>query len=290
MKGELVREFSDWFAGYLRPFEEGDEELRRNTRLKKEHTRRVRAEITGLGRELELEEADLLLADTLALFHDLGRFEQYSRYRTFVDRDSEDHAALGVKILKEHRVLAGLEERTSELILKAVSYHNRVLLPEEESPRCLFFTRLLRDADKLDIWKVVTDYYQRKDPARDRAIELGLPDTPGFSPEVGEALLQKEIVRADLLRNLNDFKLLQVGWVYGLNFPASFERVRRRGYLEIIRRYLPRTKEIDRLFKMAGDYLRDKARDHKTGRPFPSDCLIEAGTRTAITNPGEQYR
>jgi len=252
---EHLNKFEKWFAGYLRPFQEGDEELRRNTLLKKEHTRRVRDEITGLGRELGLPEEDMRIADTLALFHDIGRFEQYSRYRTFVDRDSEDHAALGVKILDQHRVLAGLEERTRELILKAISYHNRVSLPEEESPSCLFFTRLLRDADKLDIWKVVTDYYRRKDPARDRAIELGLPDTPGFSPEVGEALLQKEIVRADRLRNLNDFKLLQVGWVYGLNFPPAFERVRRRGYLDIIRRYLPTTEEIDRIFGMARDHL-----------------------------------
>ncbi len=250
-----LKKFEKWFGGYLRPFEAGDEEIRRNTRLKKEHTRRVRGEIADLGRELGLPEEDLLLADTLALFHDLGRFEQYSRYRTFVDRDSEDHAALGVKILEEHRVLAGLEGKTRELILKAVFYHNRASLPEEESPEVLFFTRLLRDADKLDIWKVVTDYYQRSDPARDRAIEIGLPDTPGFSPEVGEALVRKEIVRSDRLRNLNDFKLLQVGWVYGLNFPPTFERVRRRGYLEIIRRYLPRTKEIDRVLKVAGDHL-----------------------------------
>ncbi len=255
MKGESLREFLEWFAGYLRPFEEGDQELRRNTLLKREHTRRVRAEITDLGRELGLAGEDLLLADVLALFHDLGRFEQYLRYRTFVDRDSEDHAALGVKILKENRVLDRLSPAERELILQAVSYHNRAVLPAEESPRCLFFTRLLRDADKIDIWKVVTDYYSRRDPARDRAIELGLPDTPGFSPEVYQALLQKEIVRADRIRNLNDFKLLQVGWIYGLNFSPAFERVRRRGYLDIIRRHLPQTKEIDRIFRMAGDHL-----------------------------------
>ncbi len=263
MTRERLKKFSEWFAGYLRPFETGDEEVRRNTLLKKEHTRRVRAEITGLGRELGLKKEELLLADTLTLFHDLGRFEQYSRYRTFVDRDSEDHAALGVKILKVNRVLAGLDEETRGLLLKAISYHNRISLPDKESPRCLFFTRLLRDADKLDIFKVVTDYYQRSEPARDRAIELGLPDTPGFSPDVYQALLRREIVRADRLRNLNDFKLLQVGWIYGLNFPPALARVRRRRYLAIIRAYLPRTEKIDRILKMSGDYLREKARSGK---------------------------
>ncbi len=36
-----MKEFEEWFAAYLRPFESGDEEVRRNTLLKKEHTRQV---------------------------------------------------------------------------------------------------------------------------------------------------------------------------------------------------------------------------------------------------------
>ncbi len=259
MTREQMREFEEWFAEYLRPFEAGDEEIRRNTLLKKEHTSRVRTEILYLGRKLKLSPRALLLAETLALFHDLGRFEQYGRYRTFVDRDSEDHAALGVKILKEHRVLDRLDPAEQGLILKAVSYHNRAGLPEEENPECLFFTRLLRDADKIDIWRVVIDYYQRRSSGRDRAIELGLPDTPGVSPEVYGALLRREIVRADRLRNFNDFKLLQVGWVYGLNFAPTFKVVHRRGYLGILRQYLPRTKEIGRVLDMAEAYLRQES-------------------------------
>ena len=42
------------------------------------------------------------------------------------------------------------------------------------------------------------------------------------------------------LKTLNDFKLLQVGWVYDLNFPRTFQMVREHRCLETIREVLPR--------------------------------------------------
>ena len=71
---------------------------------------------------------DLRLAEAIALFHDVGRFEQYARYHTFVDRRSADHAWLGVEILRKEGELDG---STRDLILRTVSYHNRMDLPRD---------------------------------------------------------------------------------------------------------------------------------------------------------------
>jgi len=255
MNKEFVKECRDWFDGYVRSFQSEDRDFQQNIDMKEKHTLRVCDEILSLGKELELNNGDLLLLEILALFHDVGRFEQYNRYRTFVDRDSEDHAALGVKILQEKKVLAGLDEPPRNLILRSISYHNRAALPREETEECLFFTKLLRDADKLDIWKVVTDYYHRKDRRRNVAIELGLPDTPGISQKVYESLMRKEIVDAGHLNNLNDFKLLQIGWLYSINFTPTFHCIKERKYLNIIRKYLPQTKTIDNIFSIVQLYL-----------------------------------
>jgi len=255
MNRELVKECRDWFDGYVRSFRSEDQDFQQNIDMKEKHTLRVCDEILSLGKELELNNGDLFLVEILALFHDVGRFEQYNRYRTFVDRDSEDHAALGVKILQEKKVLAGLDEPPRNLILRSISYHNRAALPREETEECLFFTKLLRDADKLDIWKVVTDYYHRKDRRRNVAIELGLPDTPGISQKVYESLMRKEIVDAGHLNNLNDFKLLQIGWLYSINFTPTFHCIKERKYLNIIRKYLPQTKTIDNIFSIVQLYL-----------------------------------
>ena len=57
----------------------------------------------------------MVLAEIMALFHDIGRFEQYKQYRTFSDYRSEDHAALGVKVIKANRILNGFEPAEAEI-------------------------------------------------------------------------------------------------------------------------------------------------------------------------------
>jgi hypothetical protein len=41
------------------------------------------------------------------------------------------------------------------------------------------------------------------------------------------------------VRTLNDFKLLQISWVYDLNFTESFRMIEERNYLEKLAAALP---------------------------------------------------
>ena len=93
------------FGDYVRRFASDDPIVQENMDLKAEHTRRVCEAILDVGRSLRLSAEDLCLAETSALLHDIGRFEQYRCYRTFADYKSEDHAALGVKVIQTERAL-----------------------------------------------------------------------------------------------------------------------------------------------------------------------------------------
>jgi hypothetical protein len=196
------------------------------------------------------------LAEAIALLHDTGRFEQFARYGTFNDRESADHAALGVRILREKGALAAVDPPERELILRAIAYHNRPVLPTDESERCLLFSRMIRDADKLDIWGVFLDHYARRDS--DEAVIHFLPDTPGFSEKVRRQLIGRSIVNYADITNLNDFKLLQLGWIFDLNFPPSFRRFRERRYMERYREFLPRSEKISEVFAAVEAYLAAK--------------------------------
>ena len=245
-----------WFERYVGTFESKNPEHQRNIDLKKDHTRRVCMEILNIGKSLGLSEGSLYLSEVIALFHDVGRFEQYARYGTFVDLKSEDHGALGVKVLRENLVLNCLDRSTRDTVLRAIAYHNRVSLPDDETEECLFFTRLLRDADKLDIWRVVTDYYRNGE--RIGIIELGLPDSPEISDDVCADLMAQKMVMVGHLTTLNDFKLLQMAWVYDVNFPITFHLIRERGYLEMIRDALPKSEKISKIYSMVQDYLNNQ--------------------------------
>ena len=255
MENETLDELKKWFDDYVATFKSGDVESDFNVVLKEEHSRRVCREILYIGENLRLSENNLLLAEIMALLHDIGRFQQYTQYRTFVDHLSVNHAEFGVKILREKQTLWRLEELEQDLILRAISYHNRMDLPLDETDRCLMFSRMLRDADKLDIWQVFTDYYAWQGGASDTTIIHNLPDTPGISDRICADLLAGKTARYGDAKNLNDFKLLQVGWIFDINFAPTFRRIQERDYMAVIRNALPQSGQVAQIFSEVQSYL-----------------------------------
>jgi len=256
-------DFKTWFNKYVSEFNLPDQNYQSNIQLKKEHARRVCGEIITVGKSLNLNEGELYFAEALALFHDVGRFEQYTHYGTFADFKSEDHAQLGIRILEENSVLKSLAPSVRDLMKRVISLHNKAEVNPDEEKDCLFYAQLLRDADKLDIFRVVTEYYSNKDFVKNTSIELDLPDTSHISQEVLDDLLSKRIVLSNHIHSLNDFKLLQIGWIYDLNFPRTFQLVKEKQYINKIIDVLPKSKELEKVFSVVFDFLEEKCQAGK---------------------------
>jgi len=248
-----------WFEDYTGQFSSDDPIVQEAMDLKAEHTLRVCDAIMDIGGTLALSGEELCMVEAAGLLHDIGRFEQYRRYRTFLDYRSEDHAALGVKVIKSHRVLRGLEPGAADMLMRLVGYHNRATLPSGEQEAFLFFLKLLRDADKVDIWRVLTEYYRNMESHRNPAIELDFPDSGRISKPVYEALLERRPVQIADLKTLQDFKLFQIGWIYDVHFPRTFQIVRENRYLEILFDTLPQeSKSARQIYARARAYLEAK--------------------------------
>ena len=250
-----LNNLKQWFSEYVHSFYCADPLVQQPLVLKEEHSLRVCHEVMNIGRMLNMTPDNLRLAEVMALFHDIGRFEQVTRYKTFVDGKSENHAELGVKILKQEKTLTALDGDTQKLILKAISYHNRLSVPEDESDICLYFSRLLRDADKLDIFNLVSTYYASVSD-RSTAVELDLPDTPTVSDKVISSICEGKMIDMRQLQSLNDFKLLQMSWVHDINYQPTFQLIFERDYLKKIRNTLPATEEIDHIYSKLISYLK----------------------------------
>jgi hypothetical protein len=234
MKVEHLTSFKKWFSGYVATYYTHDSQHDETIKLKEEHTKRVCTEIVMLGEALNLPPQDMLLAETMALFHDLGRFEQYASYGTFEDATSANHAALGLRELAKHRVLSVCTDTERRLIAKAIGNHNVRILSHDEDERGLFFAKLLRDADKLDIWQVFINYYDSPCDQRNSTIVWGLPDEPMCSPKIVNALRRQEMADTRQMATLNDYKLLQISWVFDVNFAPTFDAVYDRQYVQKI--------------------------------------------------------
>jgi putative nucleotidyltransferase with HDIG domain len=253
--------FRNWFDQYVAGFTAGEDtafDLVTNIQLKKDHSERVVKEMAWMADQLGLDDQARNLAAVMALFHDIGRFEQYARYRTFVDHRSENHAELGVKILQQHGVLDCLPADQADLICRVIAYHNRAALPDDDTEECLFYAKMLRDADKLDIWRVLIDHYQHRSRDDNPAVELGLADTPDISDRVFEHVVNAQIVEARHIKNLNDFKLLQIGWVFDINFLPALQQVKDRDYIDAICQTLPPSDRRTRIKQVAADWFDKK--------------------------------
>ncbi|MEA3281959.1 MAG: HD domain-containing protein [Euryarchaeota archaeon] len=260
--------FHSWFRKYVKCFYSEDPKIQENIRLKEEHTLRVCKEILRLGKALNLNKNALRLADTIALFHDIGRFEQFRTYNTFNDKVSENHATLGLKVLEETDVLSRLTETQRSIAYKAIGYHNVRKLPgpADETPDCLLYSKLLRDADKLDIWLVVTTYYTQRHEHRNPALELELPDTPEYSLCFVEDILNNRVSNSHELKTFNDMKLLQLGWLFDINFTQTFIRIQQRQIIEKIIADLPDTEDIRKIQNHLKEYLNERISE-KIGNP-----------------------
>lgn len=264
MQEEDLVFFKKWFLNYVENFSSSDPLVKANIELKIEHTKRVCKNILLLAKSEKLGKEECRLAEAIALFHDLGRFEQFTKYRTFKDSESENHAALGVKILKKTRVLSRISESEENLILKAIEYHNLMKIPEcvnnssnsgeNDSSELLYYSKLIRDADKLDILKLISKDCEAKEDINP-ALELYLPDTSGCSEPIIKAILNNKMAKIEDVKNRNDIKLLRLSWVFDINFPGTFALLRDFRYLEIIWASLPDTKDVLSVRKYLKAYL-----------------------------------
>lgn len=244
MNKDQFNDLQAWFDAYVIPFRDTDPEGLRNIQLKIDHTRRVcdNMHILVTGEGLSSEES--LLAAAIALLHDVGRFPQYRRWRTFRDSDSDNHARLSIEVIRKQGLLATFATDERLLIEEAVRFHNLLAIPKRlKSPTSLFL-RLIRDADKIDIWRVFMEYFTTPEEQRASATMLGLADLPGVSPVCLEQVTAGKIVRLESVTCINDFKLLLISWVYDLNFSSSYRLVENNDYLQKLAVLLPNRDEI----------------------------------------------
>jgi len=245
----------NWFNLYGDSFSTPVIEDQRNITLKQVHSEHVRKNALRIAQDLGLNSEATALAEAAGLLHDVGRFEQYRQYKTFHDSVSINHGTLGAQVLREQGVLGVLSEHDREMIIRCVSLHNVFIIPSGVDAESLHYVRLVRDADKLDILRVFLDYYNQDEATRAGAVALGLPDTPGYSSEVLSSLMHGNMVKMSQLRTLNDFKLLQLAWLYDLNFKSSFAMVIERDYIRHLSAHLPQTPDIFQAIAILNEYV-----------------------------------
>jgi hypothetical protein len=255
---ETLNNIRDWFVSYARQFLESADahgNQRAMMELKLAHSRRVAAEARGLARDLGWLSADQNTAEALGWLHDTGRFSQMAEFGTFRDGQSLDHARRGHEVILQANLLHQCSPRRIRQILDSVLHHNALRVPEDVHSDSLGFVRLIRDADKLDIFRIFLDavLHNRLDDFPEIAHSVDLHGPP--SPELLAELAAARVPGYRLIRSLHDWKLVQVSWAYDLFYVPARRRMLDRGVLATLAEMLPRTPEIIAIIATATNHL-----------------------------------
>lgn len=233
-----------WFDSYVATYADIPEPGQQNIQLKIDHTKMVCCMMNRLTKGERMSPDECLYASAIALLHDVGRFPQFRRWGTFRDSVSENHARLAIEVIREHGVLAVLDSEERLIVEEAVRFHNLLELPQKYKSPTDIFIRLIRDADKLDIWRVFVEHFEKPEEQRPSAVTLGFPDIPSVSTRCLDQLMSGKVVRLDMVTSVNDFKLLLLSWVFDLNFTSSYQILEDDGFCKKIAEMLPQDIKI----------------------------------------------
>lgn len=248
---------AETFLEILASTENESVEIAHSLNLKLEHTRQV-AKICGqLARANHCTPNDQIFAELLGLCHDLGRFPQFRKYGTFDDTKSINHAYYSVKMVALLPFFSLLTPRDRGLLMASVWLHNYKDLPPSLPPRLHFFASLLRDADRLDIFRIFNNYY-KEGPLPNSPLELSYPDTGKITPAVPEALLQGISPPYQLGHSVQDMRLIKLSWAYNFSTPGAVALFFETGIWESTQQVLPDTPDLQQLLSKMKMYIQKK--------------------------------
>ena len=202
-------------------------------RHKIDHTLRVAGNCEQIAASLAMDEDDVDFAWLLGLLHDIGRFEQVRRYGTFVDSVSVDHAEFGADLLFREGLIGEFPVRSPtvdrlNLLETAIRLHNKLALPSGLDERTRVFCDLIRDADKVDIFRVVLELPFE---ARIGSSKGLIGEADEASEAVMECVYQHRCVPRAARKTRFDGHISHCCMAFELMFAKSRELVKEQGYL-----------------------------------------------------------
>lgn len=213
--------------------------------LKKEHTFRVVNNTKRIIETLSLSDEDKYCAELIALYHDIGRFLQLQKYQTFLDKKSEDHANIAVRVLKKHAQFLDEPASIQKKILSAIILHNKLKLPDKLPRQYKDLCQIIRDADKIDILQLLSNNFTHNLPEKEM-VTLNVKDEPLlYSKHILNSAMHKQAIKYPDLVYVNDFKILLCAWIFDLNYPVSMKILKEQGHVQTILATLPKTQELE---------------------------------------------
>lgn len=249
------------FNAYVENYNSKDEKVR----LKIEHTIRVASLCEAIAKSINLSKEDCDIAWLTGILHDIGRFEQLRRFGTFNDAKSICHATLSAEILFDNAMIRDFIDDDSEdsLLHIAVKSHSLFKIPQNLTEREIMFCNILRDADKVDIFRVNVEF------PLEEIYNVTTEDLKNalVTPEVMQSFYEEHATLRSLKKTSIDNLVGHISLIYELIYPFSVEATISQGYINKMLDFKsdnPATKkQFEEINTLISDYVKRRLMEIK---------------------------
>ena len=207
------------------------------------HSLRVAANTKTLTSKLLQSEEDQALAEVIALFHDLGRAAMISEGTESPTNIHRNHAGYSLTIMAGMSCWTSLTDEAKLTIQKAIDGHNKNKLPKLDSEQQMLYARILRDADKLDIFDSSYRFFKERAGIQP-IVTFDLINSAEVSDKILKSIQGGKPALLEDMKTMNDYKLLLMSMVFDLNFKYTFRIMAEKQYIQKIYETLPKRDHI----------------------------------------------
>lgn len=240
------------FKRYVENYNPKDEKIK----IKITHIERVAEISKKIAQNLKLDEEEIKLAELIGLLHDIGRFEQIRLYHTFSDKDSINHGEFAVKILFEDGLIREFIEtdKYDKIIKLAIINHNRTYIEEGLTEREILHAKIIRDADKTDIYSVLISANKKTIWGKDDL------SNDKISDEIYREYIEEKRIDYRQRKTCVDTLVCHFNYVFDLNFKSTKQIIKQNKYIDkLYKRFKFEDKEtmerFNNIYKLAKQEL-----------------------------------
>ena len=184
-------------------------------------------EVTKLMRELAirlgLTKEEIKLAELIGLLHDIGRFEQRRESGDCSDvKSGIDHADERCIYLFDKGHIRNFikDDKYDGIIKDAIKNHNKYEIAKSVIGKNLLFSKMIRDMDKVDIYRVLSTEYN----------QVYNKDT--LSKKIYDDYKKHKTVNIFDKKSETDSIYSQIAFIFDFNFKESIDILKETKYLD----------------------------------------------------------
>ena len=237
------------FTEYVSNYDMDDYHIK----YKYNHSIRVEKICEALARLLNFNDEDTYIIKTIGLLHDIGRFEQLKLTGQYNDTEF-DHGAYGAMILFKEGLIEkiNVDSKYYAIIEFAILNHNKYQISDTLDERKLMFAKLIRDADKIDIFDAYTYLHAYNITNIDDEV----------TNEVAIQFKKRESINRKIRKTKADLLLSVVSFVFDINYKESLKIIYEQQYLDELFNQIEDNDRFREYFELAKDYIRERIEDN----------------------------